>query len=104
MNSHGCIPINYAPAAFVSLMKVQTSYFDELYLKRDELDGIELDLHMGGIEPSSLASTYPWNLLSPALLIAIGIVGVSNLACTKVWYLRGACMFGLSWAFGKVVH
>ena len=63
MNSHGCIPINYAPAAFVSLMKVQTSDFDDFYFKRDELDGFELDLHMGGIEPFSLASTYPWNFL-----------------------------------------
>ena len=80
MNSHECIPSNYALAAFALYRKVQTSYFDDFDLKGNEfyaltaipftVNEMELEPHRHGLELFSLVSSYPFNFLRPMLLRA----------------------------------
>ena len=48
--SHDFIAVNFVSAAFDLYIKVQTSYSNEFYLERDDLDGVDLHLQMVGIE------------------------------------------------------
>ncbi|XP_027329428.1 uncharacterized protein LOC113845923 isoform X1 [Abrus precatorius] len=80
--SHDFITVNSASAAFDLHIRVQTSYLDEFYLKREEfnapreipftIEGVELDLRMRGFEFFSLVSTYAMDSPRPLHLKAAG--------------------------------
>ncbi|KAK7320719.1 hypothetical protein VNO77_30448 [Canavalia gladiata] len=80
--SHEFITVNSASAAFDLNMRVQTSYPDDFYLKREEfnvpraipftIEGVELDLRMRGFEFFNLVSTYAMDSPRPLHLKAAG--------------------------------
>ncbi|PIA65229.1 hypothetical protein AQUCO_00100602v1 [Aquilegia coerulea] len=82
--SHDSIMVNSSAIAFDLYMKIQTSYPDEYWLNKEDLDvkiampltveGVELDLRMRGFEFFSLASSYSLDSPRPMHLKATGRV------------------------------
>ncbi|KAF5200612.1 embryo defective [Thalictrum thalictroides] len=82
--SHDSIMVNSSAIAFDLYMKVQTSYPDEYWLNKEDVDvkiavpltveGVELDLRMRGFEFFSLASSYSLDSPRPMHLKTTGRV------------------------------